>query len=80
MEVLDRFLLNLANEILNPLIWLFFALAVIYFLWGVFKYIINSQSEEERKKGSQHIIWGLVGMAIMMGVYTIIEIVQRSIF
>lgn len=31
----DSFLKNVNNEIVNPLIKLLFALAVVYFLWGV---------------------------------------------
>ncbi len=79
MDALDQFLINLAEQVLNPLILLMFAAAVIYFLWGVLKYIQNSQSDSERQKGSQHILWGLVGIVIMMGVYTILRIALSTI-
>lgn len=80
MDNLDKFLTNLATTILNPLILLLFALAVIYFLWGVLKYIQNADSETERQKGSQHILWSLVGMVIMMGVYTILQMAKKAVF
>ena len=78
METLDKFLANLADVILNPLIRLMFAVAVIYFLWGVFMYIKNADSEGERTKGAQHILWGIIGIAIMMGVYTILEVATST--
>ena len=70
---IDTFLMKLATTIINPLIRLMFAAAAIYFIWGVFKYIKDSDSESERQTGSRHILWGLVGMAIMMGVYGILQ-------
>ncbi len=80
MEVLNIFLTNLALKVLNPLIVLMFGLAVIYFLWGILQYIQNSQSESERKKGAQHILWSIVGMVIMMGVYSILQMVKTTVF
>jgi hypothetical protein len=70
----NTFLANLANVILNPLIRLMFAVAVLYFIWGVFVYIKNAGSDSERQVGAKHILWGLIGLAIMMGVYGILEI------
>ncbi len=80
MDSLNQFITNLATAILNPLILLFFALAVIYFLWGVMKYIQNSNSETERQKGAQHILWSIIGIVIMMGVYTILLMARRTVF
>lgn len=71
---LDRFLILLADEIVNPIITLLFAVALVVFLWGVFQYIRNSDSSDDRKTGTKHIIWGLVGLVIMVSAYTIIWI------
>ncbi len=79
MGTLDTFINNLATTVLNPLIVLMFVGATIYFVYGVVLYIKNSSSDTERQKGAQHIMWGLVGIVIMMGVYTILEIARRSI-
>jgi hypothetical protein len=57
-----------------------FALAVIYFLWGVFVYISNAESDEGRQKGGRHILWGLIGIVIMMGVYGILRIATGTVF
>jgi len=55
-----------------------FALALVLFLWGVFEYIKNADSPEDRQKGTQHIIWGLVGLFIMVSVWTILEIALNT--
>jgi hypothetical protein len=79
MTAIDNFIRTLATVILNPLIRLMFAVAVIYFLWGVFVYITNAESDDGRKKGAQHIMWGLIGLVIMMGVYGILSIATGTL-
>jgi hypothetical protein len=76
---IDRFLSNLAVVILNPLIRLMFAVAVVYFLWGVVQYIRSAGSEDGRQKGAKHILWGLIGLVIMMGVYSILQIATSAL-
>jgi hypothetical protein len=74
MNTVSDFVSKLAEVIVNPLIRLSFAVALAVFLWGVFGYIKNSDSSEGRKKGAQHIVWGLVGLFIMTSVFAILEI------
>jgi len=77
---IDIFIGNLATAIINPLITLMFALAVVYFLWGVFQYIKNADSDEGRQKGGRSILYGLLGIVIMIGVYGIIQIFTSMLF
>jgi len=59
-------------NIFDPLIKLGFAIAVIYFLYGVYEVIKGEASSEARAKGAQHVLWGTIGIAIMVAVYGII--------
>lgn len=77
MNVSD-FITKLGEVILNPLIRLMFVVALVIFLWGVFQYIRNGDSPEDRKKGTQHIVWGIVGLFIMVSVVTILEIMRKT--
>jgi len=77
MNVSD-FITKLVEVIVNPLIKLSFAVALVIFLWGVFGYIKNADSPEDRKKGTEHIIWGLVGLFIMTSVFTILQIALNT--
>ncbi|HXK35172.1 MAG TPA: hypothetical protein VJ103_01535 [Candidatus Paceibacterota bacterium] len=61
--------------IINPLIVFIFALALVYFLWGMVEFIAGANNEEKRAIGRRHMIWGLVGMLIMIGVFTIMKII-----
>lgn len=77
---IDQFILNLANVILNPLIRLMFAVALVVFLWGIIEYIKGAGSPDSRKKGTNHILWGLVGLFIMVSVYGILALFKNTIF
>ncbi|MFQ5662031.1 MAG: hypothetical protein ACE5F2_02155 [Candidatus Paceibacteria bacterium] len=60
--------------ILDPIILLLFGLAFAMFFWGGAQFILNAGSEEERTTGKRHMIWGIIGMLIMVGVYGILGI------
>jgi hypothetical protein len=58
---IDTFIRNVNRLILNPLITLLFALAFVYFFYGVFEFISNQNNEEKKTAGKQHMIWGVIG-------------------
>ncbi len=78
-DAVDSFLATLGEEILNPIVTLLFALALLYFVWGVITFISNADSPIEQETGKQHMIWGIVGMFIMVGVYGIIWFITSSL-
>ncbi len=70
--VLDAFLAKVTALIVIPVITLLAIAAFIVFLWGVIEYIRGSDDAEARKKGQDHILWGLIGLMIMFGTTAII--------
>lgn len=75
----DGFLLNVNRLIVNPLIVFMFALAIAFFLFGVLKFLMNQENEDKKTEGKQHMLWGIVGITIMMGVFTILKIVLSTL-
>jgi uncharacterized membrane protein YidH (DUF202 family) len=75
----ESLITNILNEIVNPLISLMIGVAVIYFLWGVFEFIRNAESSDERKKGGMHMLWGAIGLFIMVTAYGIMNLILGSI-
>lgn len=75
---IDTFIAKANTAIVNPLIVLLFALAVAYFLYGVLEFILNPESEDKRTTGKSHMIWGIVGITVMLSVWTILGIVLRT--
>lgn len=71
---LDSFVQTIKTELINPILRFLFPLAILLFLIGVVQFIINSDSPEGRTTGIRHIIWGIVGIVIMLGVFSIINL------
>ncbi len=70
---------KIKTNILNPIIMLGFGAALIFFLYGVMEAIRGAASEEGRKAGQQHMLWGLFGMFIMMSAFGIMQLICGTI-
>ncbi len=70
---------KLIDAIIGPVVTLVFACAVVVFIWGVFELIRGAADPDARQKGTQHIIWGVIGIAIMFSVYGILRFVASSV-
>mgnify|MGYP000143169031 FL=1 len=67
------------KEIINPLITLLFAVALLFFIWGLVEFLQGSTNEEKRTKGQQHMIWGVIGMFIMISAIGIMRLIIGTI-
>lgn len=75
----DTLLANTITFIVNPLIGLIFLAGFIVFVWGVVRYFLALQSEDARKTGSQHMLWGIIGMFIMIMVYALVDVIKNTL-
>lgn len=62
-------------EIIIPILML---VAFMVFLWGVVKFIFAGGDEEKRKTAKHYIIYGLIGLFVMVAVWGIIEVVLNT--
>jgi uncharacterized membrane protein YidH (DUF202 family) len=74
---MDDLLKNIGREIVNPAIILMVAVAVVVFIYGVAEFIAAADNEEKRSKGRQHIIWGIIGLFIMVSVWGVMNILNN---
>ena len=65
--------------VINPIIRAVFAVAIILFVYGVFEFVRGAENADTRTKGQQHMLWGLIGLAIMFSVFTIIRILTNTL-
>jgi hypothetical protein len=79
MKPAIAFIHKVDQVIINPIILLLFAVAVLVFLYGVFVYVKDSGSEDARATGRNHIMYGVFGMFIMISVFGILNLVMNSI-
>jgi NADH:ubiquinone oxidoreductase subunit 2 (subunit N) len=72
-------LLNRINAaILNPLIILAFAIALLVFFWGIFQFISSETADNKREEGKKKILWGIFGMFIMVSAYGLIYLILAT--
>lgn len=67
---------NNIKSVLGTVVPIAIALALIYFIWGVIKYVI-SQDEEEKTKSRQQIIYGIIGMFIIVAIWGIVSFIAQ---
>lgn len=63
------------KDLLNTIIVILFVLVTLFFIWGVIEYISSSGDEEKLKKGKDHILWGIIGMAVMAAAWGLVTAV-----
>ena len=71
--------INQIRATLNTLIKMLFALVTVYFIWGVIQYVRAGGDEEKLRQGKRHMIWGIIGMAIMGAAWGIVNILKKYI-
>jgi len=74
-QIAAQCFVNRINEaILFPLITLLMALAFLYFLYGAFEYVKNANNESAREVGRQHLLYGVIGMLVMLSAMALLSI------
>ena len=76
---LNEFIVNVNSMIIQPLINFLFALAIVYFLYGMFQFFSNQENEEKKTTGKSHMLCGVIGIPIMMGVWAILGVVINTL-
>ncbi len=64
------------GDIVNLLIPIVFALALLYFFWGLAKYILASG--EGKEEGRNTMIWGVVALFVMASIWGIVRFIQSA--
>ena len=71
-----RFMCQLGG-ILNAVLPLMIVLAGVYLVWGVVSYIIADE-EEAKKKGRSKIVYGIIGLAIIISLWGLVNLVVNT--
>ena len=65
------------SQILGAVLPVLIALGVVYFVWGVIMYVIASD-EEAKKSGRERIIYGIIGLAVIIGLWGLVRILTNT--
>lgn len=64
------------KDLLEQIIALLFTLVTVYFIWGVVTYVRAAGDEAAIKQGKKHMLWGIIGMAIMAAAWPIVALIK----
>lgn len=67
------------SGIVNSLIPLLLTIAVVIFLWGLVKYLFKIGGEEGSKGGLQIMLWGVVGLFVMVSLWGLVSLLQQTL-
>lgn len=70
---------KIVENIVLPAVTFIFALAILLFIWGLIGFFTGSEDTKKREEGRQHILWGTIGIAIMISVYGIVRLVANTV-
>ena len=69
--------LNFINTTLVPLV---FALAFLFFLWGIFKYFFfGAEDEGKREEGRNLMLWAVIAFVLMVSIWGIVNLVSQGL-
>jgi len=71
-------LVGIVVNVLRSLVSVMFAAAVITFLAGVAMFIFKSDSEAERTKGKQIMVWGVVALFVMVSMWGLVNVIKLT--
>jgi uncharacterized membrane protein len=72
-EMIDR-----VGDLVFSLIPVAFALAVLFFLWGLAKFILKAGDESAREEGKQIMKWGIVALFVIVSMWGIIGFLRSE--
>jgi hypothetical protein len=69
---------RLVTFIIDPAILVIFTLGFFWFMWGLVQMLWGSKEGKVDDKYKAHMLWGVVGMLIMISVYGIIALLDNT--
>ncbi|MEX0913129.1 MAG: pilin [Candidatus Paceibacterota bacterium] len=74
----DTFVGNITTFINNVIIPLIFAIALVVFIWGIFKLFIHKNAEEA-EQGKKLALYAIVGFVLMVSIWGIVNVVASGL-
>lgn len=79
-STLGAYLSSIIGFINVYLVPFLFAVAFFVFIWGVFQYFIaGGANEEQRDKGKQLVMWGIIGFVVMVSLWGLVNLITNTL-
>ncbi|OGI96403.1 hypothetical protein A3I25_00010 [Candidatus Nomurabacteria bacterium RIFCSPLOWO2_02_FULL_42_17] len=67
-DLLDMF----TDLLINSVVPLLIAAAMVVFIWGMIEFVGNADNEEKRAKGKQLMLWGIIGFFVIVSIWGLV--------
>jgi hypothetical protein len=74
-----QLLYNFQSYIVDPAMLLVFTTGFLVFIWGLVQFLWHIRDGSNHEDGVQHMLWGIIGMFIMVSVWGIIALIMNTI-
>ena len=71
-------LIKILQNVVDVAIPFIIGLAVLVLLYGLFQFIMNASDEEARANAKQLIIWGIIGIFVMVSIWGLVSILSGT--
>ncbi|HAO64812.1 TPA: hypothetical protein DCQ44_02400 [Candidatus Taylorbacteria bacterium] len=66
------------KSLMGTVVPILIGLAVIVFLYGVLKFVLNAGDEGARSEGKTMMVYGIIGIVVMVSVWGLVRFVQNT--
>jgi drug/metabolite transporter (DMT)-like permease len=74
-----RGIIDAIGNIVSSIIPIVFALILVYFFWGLMRFVANASDEDARASGRQMMIWGIVALFVASSVWGLTKFVGQAL-
>ncbi len=67
------------GQIIAKIIPIVFAIAIIYFFWGVVQFLRAAGDPKAKEQAQNHMIYGIIGIAVMVSIYGLVAWLQSTL-
>ena len=64
------------SDLINMLVPIILALAIVFFLWGVLMYV--TKAGEEKDAARDQMLWGIIAIAVMVSIWGLVGILRNT--
>ena len=77
-QAADALLQRLNQFVIAPIEMVIFAAGFLLFMWGLVKFMWNVGEGGDQTEGKQHMLWGLIGMFLMVSIWSVIALIDNT--
>ncbi|OGZ06955.1 MAG: hypothetical protein A2942_01320 [Candidatus Lloydbacteria bacterium RIFCSPLOWO2_01_FULL_50_20] len=71
--------IDIVIALISAIIPVLVGFAVVVFFWGVVKFIAHSGDEKALQEGKQLMIWGMIGIFVIVALWSVVGYIQMSL-